>query len=340
MAYFNKKAQSLTELATFGSILLLVLSFLISYGIRYNYQQDMQMAAFRRALSEAYNGPGRPDASASVVMVEDKHIPDPRDMFGAGSVVSMQAGAEVTWGNTTQDQYDVGNESLLPRVKYLFNDKDAAKRVEREYKTAAYRFITTGTEFYVILPGNNEPELISWSNVKCYQPTPDSPKQAMVLLADNEKEVITEVYLKPAGAGSAKRYIKYQIVGVRTNPPVPEDGFDGKPLDRIDLLSPDSGEINPNYMQLNSDVDRDGIPDVTQDNVQGVLLDAEQNIRRSGTLTIEETPGTSGSTAAYGFKDKAGNPTTITHKIRSSSGVENINSPFERNRVSEWKITK
>ncbi|MDP3042661.1 MAG: hypothetical protein Q8N62_08095 [Candidatus Omnitrophota bacterium] len=339
MVYFNKKAQTLTELATFGSILLLVLSFLISYGVRYNYQQDMQMAAFRRALSEAHAS-GRPDASASVVMVEDKHIPDPRDMFGAGSVVSMQAGAEVAWGNTMQDQYDISNESLLPRVKYVFNDKDVAKRVEREYTTAGYGFIANGTEFYAILPGNNEPELISWSNVKCYQPTPDSPKQAMVLLPDNEKEVITEVYLKPAGAGSAKKFIKYQIIGVETIPPVPPDGSDGKPIDWISLLRPDFGGINPNYMQLNSDVDRDGIPDVTQDNVQGVLLDSEQKIKRRGTLTIEETPGTSASTAAYSFKDKAGNPTTIIHKIRSSSGVENISSPFERNRVSEWKITK
>ncbi len=341
--YFNnKKAQTLTELATFGSILLLVLAFFISYGMRYNYQQDVQLRAFRSALKDAYTNPdNRPDASASIVLVEDKHIPDPRDMFGAGNIVPAQAGAEVTWGDTMQDQYDVTKDSLLPKMKYVFNDKDAASRVERPYKTAGYSFITTGNKFYAILPGKYEPEPIDWLKMKCYQPTPDSPKQAMVLLPDNEREVITEVYVKPVGAMDLdKRYIKYQVVGVRTVPPAPPDGFNGKPIDRIDLLSPDLGQINPNYMQLNNDVDRDGIPDVTSGNVQGLLLDAKQEIKRSGALTITETPATTTSTSKYSFTDKSdgtGSRTTITHKIRSSgSGVEDINSPFKRSTPSTW----
>ncbi|MBU4251673.1 MAG: hypothetical protein KKC39_01965 [Candidatus Omnitrophica bacterium] len=333
MAYFNKKAQTLTELATFGSILLLVLSFLISYGVRYNYQQDMQMAAFRTALSEAYNGPARPDASASVVLLKDKHIPDPRDMFGAGSVVPVQASAEVIWGNTLQDKYtDLTDYSTLPRKKYVINGK------EYEYRTAGFGFITSpANQFYVMFPNNPDPQLLTWNKLRCYQPTEDSPKQAMILLnpeaadADKQKEIISEVYLKWGGIS----FVKYQVIGVG-----PDSAVNGDLLTRLNLLSPDSGEINPNYTQLNNDVNNDGIPDVTPANIQGLLLEDEQNIRRSGKLTIEETPGTSASTAAYSFKDEAGNPTTITHKIRSRSGVENINSPFERNRVSEWKITK
>lgn len=333
MAYFNKKAQSLTELSAFGSILLLVLSFLISYGMRYNYQQEIQMRAFRTAMSEAYKA-DRPDASASVELIEDRHIPDPRDMFGVGNITPIQGNAEVTWGNTMQEKYDTLDDSLLPRRKYIINDRNAdADKVEREYKTAGYRFITKGTNFYVILPGQTEPQIVAWSNVKCYQPTPDSPKQAMVLLANYDKDVITEVYLKPAGAAEdAKRYVKYQVVGVRTDPPVPLDGYDGKPIDRLEVLSPDSGQIDPNYMQLNNDVDMDGNPDVTPANVQGLLADTEQQINRSGTLTIE-TPGSDKSASTYSFKDKSGNPTTITHKIRSiSAGVENINSTFKRDK--------
>ncbi|MDD5477965.1 MAG: hypothetical protein PHG87_07225 [Candidatus Omnitrophica bacterium] len=337
MAYFNKKAQSLTELATFGSVLLLVLSFFISYGMRYNYQQEIQMRAFRTALAQAYTNTNRPDASASVVLVDDRHIPDPRDMFGAGSIVPVEGGAEVTWGNTMQDGYlNVTNPPLLPTIKYVFNDRNPANRAEREYKTAGYNYIDNAYPFYVILPGNTAPQLITWVNVRNYQPTPDSPQQAMVLLPNQDKEVITELYLKTAGPTPG--YIKFQIIGVRTNPP---NGGDGTPIDQIYLLSPSSGEINPNYMQLNNDVDMNGTPDVTPANIQGLLLEDKQDIRRSGTITIQETPGKTISTSTYSFKDKAGNPTTITHKIRSSSGVEEINFPFERGGVpSTWTTQK
>jgi len=348
MAYFKQKAQTLTELAVFGSILLLALSFLINYGMRYNYQQDLQMRAFRKALSQAYwptdlagnKVPDRPDASASVALLEDKHIPDPRDMFGAGSVTPVTGQAEVTWGNTLGEGYSVTNDAALPRVKYLFNDNSGTNKQEREYTTAGYSFIATGSKFYAILPGNTEPQLINWEDVKCYQPTSDSPQQAMVALPNHEIEVITDVYQKPVGAkDSEPRYIKYQIIGVRaTNPSgVSPNGY---PLDRIDLLSPDSGELNSNYMQLNNDVDRDGLPDVTPANLQGLLPDAKQTIKRSGTLTIKETPGTTKSTSVYSFQDNNNNPTIITHKIRSSSGVEEINSPFERAKSSTWETPK
>ncbi len=80
------KAQSLTELATFGSVLLLVMSFFVRYGLQYIYQQDIKMRAFRMALSDASTAP---DGSSSLVVVKDKHIPDPQDTFGIGSGVSV-----------------------------------------------------------------------------------------------------------------------------------------------------------------------------------------------------------------------------------------------------------
>jgi len=337
MAYFNNKAQSLTELATFGSVLLLALSFFISYGMRLNYQQDIQMRAFRAALAEASNVT-RPDASASVVLVDDRHVPDPRDMFGVGNITPVIGQAEVTWGNTLQDGYpDITNNSLLPTMKYVFNDRNGATKVVREYTTAGYGFIATGSTFYAILPGNSQPQSIDWANIKNYQPTTDSPQQVMVLLPNHDTEVITELYLKPAGATDLdKRYIKYQIIGVRTNPP---NGGDGTPIDRINLLSPDSAQINSNYAQLNNDVDMNGTPDVTPDNIQGLLVDTEQKIKRTGTLTIEETPAQTISTSEYDFNKNAGD-TVITHKIRSSSGVENISYPFERRMISTWTTPK
>lgn len=332
MAYFNKKAQSLTELSTFGSALLLVLSFFISYGMRYNYQQDMQMRAFRRALPEAYNNATRPDASASIVLVEDRHIPDPRDMFGAGNIVPVQAGAEVIWGNTMQEQYTDLTDSRLPRIKYVLNDpKKGGKEIE--YTTAGYWFISTADQFYVMFPDNNVPQPISWANVRCYQPAPDSPKQAKILLPDNQTEVISEVYLK-----LNKQFLRYQVIGVG-----PANAADGDLLTRLDLLSPGLGQLNPNYTQLGGNtgkLDASGNPIyVTPDTLQGVLLDEEQYIRRKGTLTIQETPAKTISTSEYSFSNNVGD-TVITHKIRSSSGTETIPYFFKRHKKSIWETAK
>ena len=337
MAYFNnKKAQTLTEFAAFGSVLLLVLSFFISYGMRYNYQQDVQMRAFRTALFEAHkndiNNVNRPDASATVTLLEDKHIPDPRDMFGAGNVIPVQAGAQVTWGNTMQEKYNLKDDSSLPRMKYVLNDPNKGGK-ELEYRTAGYYSITAAEDingqFYAILPGNTMPQLIPWTRLRCYQPTPESDKQAMILLDPAEtdpkkieKEVISEVYL-PVGSTP---YVKYQVIGV-----VPATASDGDPLIGLDLLSPKGGDINPNYTQLGGDtgeLDKAGNPIyATPTNVQGLLLDSDQTIKRHGELTVGEDAGGIKTKSNYSFSNKEGS-TTITHKIRTNTNSKPVDVPY------------
>ena len=124
ITYLTNKAQSLTELATFGSVLLLVLSVLLKYGMEYNYQMDLNTRAFRQSMSDAYNTP-RPEASSQVFIVEDKHIPDPADRFGVGNAVTVNAGSSFIWGNTLRPTEGIDMEpyprSKLPRAKYMIN---------------------------------------------------------------------------------------------------------------------------------------------------------------------------------------------------------------------------
>ena len=365
MVYFNRDSsplraqndvgQTLTEFAAFGSVLLLVLSFLISYGMRYNYQQDAQMRAFRMALFEAHkndiNNVNRPDASASVVLVEDRHIPDPRDMFGAGNIIPVQAGAQVTWGNTMQEKYTDLKDPSLPRMKYVLNDPNNGGK-ELEYRTAGFYSITNAVKadgtptdpFYAMLPGNPKPQPISWENVRCYQPTSESDRQAMILLnpdeTDNSKketEVISEIYLQVGSTNMS--YVKYQVIGV-----VPAAAVHGDQLTGLDLLSPKGGDINPNYTQLGGDtgeLDKAGNPIyVTPTNVQGLLLDSDQTIRRSGMLKVEEAPGKTKTTSAYNFSNVKG-ATIITHNIRSNVGTESIPYTFKRGGgISTWETQK
>ncbi|UCB56780.1 MAG: hypothetical protein JSV30_06200 [Candidatus Omnitrophota bacterium] len=49
----NKKAQSLVELATFGTVLLFALTLLLRYGMSANQQQNMRMQTFRKAFVRA-----------------------------------------------------------------------------------------------------------------------------------------------------------------------------------------------------------------------------------------------------------------------------------------------
>ncbi|MBN2097055.1 MAG: hypothetical protein JW714_01100 [Candidatus Omnitrophica bacterium] len=52
----NKKGQSLAELATFGVILISVFGILLNYGMTANYQQRVNMEAYRKAHVRARQG--------------------------------------------------------------------------------------------------------------------------------------------------------------------------------------------------------------------------------------------------------------------------------------------
>lgn len=83
------KGQSILELAILGTILIGILGLVVNYGLRYNYQQKVMMQAFRNAYNAASEG-------GSYTLVVDKHIPNPSDPWGVGSVTPVSASASVT----------------------------------------------------------------------------------------------------------------------------------------------------------------------------------------------------------------------------------------------------
>jgi hypothetical protein len=88
----KKKAQALIELAVFGSIFLMIVGAMLSYGLRYNFMQQANQLAFRRAMKIA-SDPGR--GSGSYTLMMDKHIPNPTDPFAIGSTLPAMASASV-----------------------------------------------------------------------------------------------------------------------------------------------------------------------------------------------------------------------------------------------------
>lgn len=353
MNYFsNKKAQSSTELATFGSVLLLVLSFFVSYGMRYNYQQTIQMRSFRKALSSAYYpfnpcvlAPERPDTSALVMMAKDKHVPDPRDMFGAGNFVPVTGQAEVTWGNTLQNAYDDSDDTNLPQIEYKINDRYII------YTTAGYYTSDDSlANYYVEIPDVGRRE-VAKADMKIYNPfpieDPDNPEsylpatQILIDLTPGEpdakrkkKEVFDEVAISENGP-------MMKIIKVE-----PTDGSHGDPVTSFRLLDPTLGQIDRRYIytQLNSDVDRDGTPDVTPDTVQGLLpFDTDTRIGRGDSLKLEEAPGKTGKRQSTGsFRLE----TNVTRKIKfkNASGgtnIDNVSSQITRSVTDKiWQTSK
>ncbi len=108
------------ELAIFGSILITLLGVLISYGLRYNYQQLTMQRAFRKSLQAAAASmePGTPTAT-SITLIEDHHIPDPANQFGVGSMVPFSGSGSVTRSAAMQMTPD--NVAELSATVYNIN---------------------------------------------------------------------------------------------------------------------------------------------------------------------------------------------------------------------------
>ena len=294
----KNKAQSLTELATFGSVFLLVLSFFISYGMRHLYQQDINMRAFRMALADAYNTDSR--YSNSLILVKDKHIPDPRDTFGVGEVQPILGQGNVVWANSLQDKYK--GLSDLPRIKFVIN------KGTHEYTTADYVTITPANPqysvgFYVQLSDKDPRAFITWDRVRAFKPEGAVEPQAMVLDdVTKETEIISEV------AASRTTPMK-EIINV-----LPIGLSHGDPVTGFFVLDRQAGQINPAYFGLNTDLNDDGNydgePDVTPYNLQG-YLSPDIRVVRGDTLSLEERSGS-------GYYKSVNNITTnveVTHKI-------------------------
>ena len=137
--YFNQKGQALVELATFGTILLFCLAMLVNFGLQANYQQEIEMKAFRQAMQQAYNNDSKgPSAGSDVNLIEDKVGINTQDPYGVSERYPFGAGSKVTWNNNIMDEYlDQSNNTrpeYLPQTSYKVNAE-----VLGPYTTANYK---------------------------------------------------------------------------------------------------------------------------------------------------------------------------------------------------------
>ncbi|MCK9603363.1 MAG: hypothetical protein M0R66_03295 [Candidatus Omnitrophica bacterium] len=104
----NNIAQATTELAIFGSLILVCFAILISYGQSMQEQQILQQQAFRKALKKAYNE----NAFVSYNITKNPRTVNIFGNYGEGGRGSVGAGASVNWclGESADKSYYQINE--------------------------------------------------------------------------------------------------------------------------------------------------------------------------------------------------------------------------------------
>ncbi len=144
----SRKGQATTELAVFGSLILVCFAALLSYAQSLNEQQTLQMQAFRQALERAYNDNG---------FVSYSILKNPRTVnlfggLGESGRGGSSAGASVLWcmGDVESFGYYQINEDVLeiPEGTEIWNVETTSARDYKttESKTETYSAITTAKE--------------------------------------------------------------------------------------------------------------------------------------------------------------------------------------------------
>jgi hypothetical protein len=170
-----RKGQTLSELAIFSSILLLLLGILINYGLRYNAQQQAIQKAFREAMVSASQtgAPGTP-VSVSHLVIKDLKLPDPSHPFALGATTTVTASASVTRSIATNfpDPY---NTNEWPQMRIEINDLPPINIITAGVRAVPNVTSANEKKYLVIYGAGNVdrgPETSTWSA------TADDPEYA------------------------------------------------------------------------------------------------------------------------------------------------------------------
>lgn len=118
----HQRGQALLELAIFGSLIILLLGALVNYGLNADYTQYAMMDSFRQASG--------PNANSSVLVITDRHIPNPAHPHAVGSLVPTSASASVTRSHQLADKN--GSPTITPSLTMKVNDATKTYTLARD----------------------------------------------------------------------------------------------------------------------------------------------------------------------------------------------------------------
>jgi hypothetical protein len=164
LAFRNKKAQALVELAMFGTVLLFCLTLLLRYGMNAAQQQNMTMQSFRKAFVRASSSnsgrsgninpgwdyensnpplPSNHWRNVGYTVIEDKPIFSASGVLPIVERVPMGASVDALRSIDMFGQMEYGDNRDLPRVEYEINDR------RYSFTIAAYRSYTQHSDMRI-----------------------------------------------------------------------------------------------------------------------------------------------------------------------------------------------
>jgi hypothetical protein len=162
----------MVEMAVFGAIALAALGFLIRVGLRMNYEQEIRMAAFRRALHAAHSDdarhgtPGQDAVGVLYHYIAHRQLPDVEDGFAAMPRVRTEADAFVIWGDnltfahSDDDPATLEGRNTQERIVVRSDDSVIDLRAEDFPTDATAPFASTATRGLIKRGGAGDP---SWT---------------------------------------------------------------------------------------------------------------------------------------------------------------------------------
>jgi hypothetical protein len=169
----------MSELAVFGSILLLVLSFLLRYAMNFNDKQQMQMETFRVALQKAATG----EDHSSTVIFKDFPMADPQDEHGAAERATLSASEDpIAWDDQLQNE-SRKTEPGTVNYRFIMGTTAYAPPVSRTYTTAGLATKGPLTQLEVSYPGLGD-RIIDRNRIGVTDDTESYPNGAVKILWD------------------------------------------------------------------------------------------------------------------------------------------------------------
>jgi len=130
----NNLAQSATELAVFGAVLVFVLGLLIKYTLSFHYTQGLQAQSFRKALVLALGG-----TSGSVTMIEDRDMPDVSSSLPVSQRTEYLGSGSANCSNILFNPLGYGDPAQIPLMDIYINGKHYSFRLA-DYRTYNYPY--------------------------------------------------------------------------------------------------------------------------------------------------------------------------------------------------------
>lgn len=342
----NQKAQAILELATFGSVVLFCLALLIHFGLQMNYQQNVQMQAFRKGLKLAYYKQG-PNSQAGLAVIKDKPAVDPRDRWGFADRVSVGSGAAVTWSNTLNGVYvndvnETPDDRDMSRTYIEINkeaggmglgDKEINDNLDKGrvgtkdkgvFTTGNWKKIDSGGLISVGIyledskheHGTKDyfPLAVSPQNIKVFEDPQDPQQKSAVYQYAGLKRTLSSVVLIPNAVELSKfnegKSRAVSVIAVKGTDKCDGENYCGT-LKEILYIEPSAGEIDTYYVEV-----KPGDKDKTLQDKQGLLMDSdkEMNYGSGAKLTVTETD------KKISTITESSATQTITHKVRLNDG--------------------